>query len=213
MDTQDIPVPNVIPRVLLDVISRLESDKLKFSWKFSRNVDGFSRVMNQVRISAKHSVPRKDIGNTFTVDVESQPRRKTWKKSPSALAHDHARHKYFQKKAALKAASLECEQLTRDCGMGETVAPKELDSLTPQRSEEPASHCIEANELKVANTVVQQRVTSKNSGTSRKCSTTLDSDDSVRWVTIQHCLTFVQTKLPKAAKDPSELQICSKCRL
>ena len=192
MDTQDIPVPNVIPRVLLDVISRLESDKLKFTWKFSRNVDGFSHVMNQVRISAKHNVPRNDIGNTSTVDVESQPRRKTRKKFPSALAHDHARHKCFQKKkAALKAASRECEQLTKDCGKGETATPKELDSLTPQCSEKPASHCIVDNELKVANAVVQQKVALENSGTSRKCPSHLTAMiQRVRSVTIPHCLTL-----------------------
>ena len=43
---------------------------------------------------------------------------------------------------------------------------------------EQASHCVVANELKVANSVVQQKVASENSRTSRTCSATLDSDDS-----------------------------------
>ena len=39
IDKQDILVPNVIPRVLLDVSSRLESDELRFTWTISRSKD------------------------------------------------------------------------------------------------------------------------------------------------------------------------------
>ena len=144
MDTQDIPALNVIPRVLLDMISRLESDELQFTWKLSRNKEGFSLAVNQVHVPAKR-VPRDQANTSSTVDVESKP-RKSKKKSPSALAHDRARRKlYRKKKAALKAASRQREQTSRDSGKGETAAPKELDSVAPQLSEEPASHCVIMN--------------------------------------------------------------------
>ena len=61
------------------------------------------RMVNQVRVPAKSSDLHKDTGNTSIVDVESQPRRKTRKKSSSALAHNRARRKrYRKKKTALK---------------------------------------------------------------------------------------------------------------
>lgn len=146
MDMQDIPVPNVIPKVLLDVISRLESDELQFTWKLSRNKEGFSLSVNQVKVPAKRDT--RDPGKT-TVDVEAKPLKKAKKKSPSTLAHDRARRKrYRKKKAALKAASRQREQKTPDSGKGETAAPiSGLDSMAPQLPEEPASHCV-TNELK-----------------------------------------------------------------
>ena len=145
-DMQDIPVPNVIPKVLLDVICRLESDELQFTWKLSRNKDGFSLSVNQVKVPAKRD--SRDPGKT-TVDVEAKPLKKTKKKSPSTLAHDRARRKrYRKKKAALKAASRQREQKTWDSGKGETAAPSSgLDSVAPHLAEELASHC-DTNELK-----------------------------------------------------------------
>ena len=102
MDKQDIPVPNVIPRFLLDVIARLESDELRFTWTISRNNDGFSFSAKQVNVPANWD-PR-DPAKTSDVDVETKP-RKARKKSPSQRAHDRARRKrYRKKKAALKAA-------------------------------------------------------------------------------------------------------------
>ena len=89
MDTQDIPALNVIQRLLLEVISRLESDELQFTWKLSRNKEGFSLVVNQVHVPAKRD-PRDQAKPSSNVDVESTP-RKSRKKSPSALAHDRAR--------------------------------------------------------------------------------------------------------------------------
>ena len=100
MDKQDIPVPNVIPRVLLDIIACLESDKLQFTWTISRNKDGFSFSAKQVMVPANRD-PR-DPAKTSGVDVETKP-RKARKKSPSQCAHDHARRKHYRKKiAALK---------------------------------------------------------------------------------------------------------------
>ena len=74
MDTQDILALNVIPRVLLDVISRLESDELQFTWKLSRNKEGFSLVVNQDHVPAKRN-PRDPAKTSPTVDVESKPRK------------------------------------------------------------------------------------------------------------------------------------------
>ena len=73
MDKQDIPVPNVIPRVLLDVIARLESDELRFTWTISRNKDGFSFSDKQVKVPANRD-PR-DPAKTSSVDVETKPRK------------------------------------------------------------------------------------------------------------------------------------------
>ena len=95
-DMQDIPVPNVIPKVLLDVICRLESDELQFTWKLSRNKEGFSLSVNQVKVPAKRD--SRDPGKT-TVDVEAKPLKKAKKKSPSTLAHDRARRKRYRKKS------------------------------------------------------------------------------------------------------------------
>ena len=63
-------MPNVIPRVLLDVISRLESDALRFTWTFSWNQDGFSLSAKQVKVPAKRD-PR-DTANTSGVAVAEQ---------------------------------------------------------------------------------------------------------------------------------------------
>ena len=132
----------------------------------------------------------------------------------SALAHARARRKrYRKKKVALKAASCKREQLTGDSGKGETAALKELDSVTPQHSEEPASHCVVANDLKIANAVVQQKVASENSGASRTCNATLDSDDSESKTGDNSTLFNFCSNCQKQPKDPSDLKICSKCRL
>ena len=67
MDKQDIPEPNVIPRVLLDVIARLESDELRFTCIISRNKDVFSFSAKQVIVPANR-YPR-DPAKTSGVDV------------------------------------------------------------------------------------------------------------------------------------------------
>ena len=74
---QDISVPNVIPKALLDVICRLESDELQFTWKLSRNKEGFSLSVNQVKVPAKRD--SRDPGKT-TVDVEAKPLKKSQEK-------------------------------------------------------------------------------------------------------------------------------------
>ena len=76
---------------------------------------------------------------------------KPGKKYPLALAHDRARRKRYRKK---KAASRQCEQKkNRDPGKirdpGETADPKELGTIAPHHSEEPASRCVVINELKM----------------------------------------------------------------
>ena len=109
----DIPALNMIPRVLLNVISRLESDGLQSTWSFSRNQEGFSFSAKQVKVLAKRE-PR-DPDNNSGVDVETKP-NKHRKTSPSKLAHERARRKRYRKKAALKAASRQREQTSRDSG-------------------------------------------------------------------------------------------------
>ena len=80
---------------MLDVIARLESDELRFTWASSRNKDGFSFLAKQVKVPANRD-PR-DPAKTSGVDVETKP-RKARKKSPSQRAHDRARRKRYRKK-------------------------------------------------------------------------------------------------------------------
>ena len=96
-------IPSVIPKAILEVISRLENDgDNRYTWKLTRNLDSLSFTVN-CKFRAKTCNKAKDDSEvTRRVAVKPVKRRRK-KNSPSALARSKRRlERFLEKKSAGK---------------------------------------------------------------------------------------------------------------
>ena len=96
-------IPSVIPKSILEVISRLENDgDNRYTWKLTRNLDSLSFTVN-CKFRAKTCNKAKDDSEvTRRVTVKPVKRRRK-KNSPFALARSKRRlERFLEKKLAGK---------------------------------------------------------------------------------------------------------------
>lgn len=119
-------VPNlleVIPDTIVSVLSLLDSEKDRFSWNLSRNLDGFSLVVKSYKPSVRrraHRLERRKPKGSETANVDIlekvstdsarndsvHPRPEAKHKSPSVIARNKARRqRYRLRKKLLRAAN------------------------------------------------------------------------------------------------------------
>ena len=124
-------LPSVIPKLIVEVLNRLENDEDNlFSWKLTRSQDKFSLTVS-CKLPAKTPNKAKDdnkvTGRTTVKPVKRRRRKKN--RSPSALARSRKRHaRFLEKKLAGKPdlASPEEDQQDSD----NSVCVKELENTS-----------------------------------------------------------------------------------
>lgn len=223
MVKQDDSVSNFIPRNLLEIICKLESDEVRHSWKLIRNLDSsFSLVIKspaqkchasgQVPASRRDKKSQDSSNDKLTNQREKRSKRK--RKSPSALARDRSRNKAFWKrvKASMKAQTQEARQEETRTEAIQLEKPDLLDSspVVSEGVKDPTFSnltVVQETAQKELNELSAEAAESGKQEILREFLDTsdIDSDDNVCVSVCALC-----KHQPKSGED---LLSCSRCRI